>query len=383
MHFGFTDEQSALQRRIREFVEKEIKPGAIERDESRIFPYEIISKLAAQGYCGLPVPKEYGGQGKGYQELAIVIEEISKVDVSVAVAISVNISLYGGTLLYADATPEQLEEYLHPVVKGEKIGCFALTEPSAGSDVSAAQTMAVEDGYDYVINGSKCFITNGSVADYYAVYAYTDKELGPSKSMACFIVPRETEGLVIGQRHNTSGIRSAQICELSFQDMRVPKKNRIAAPGKGFKLAMKTLGGGRIGVAAQALGIAEGAFDAAKKHMMERVQFGRPISKFQYPAFRMAELDVEIDNAWYLTYRAAWEKDHNIPGYNVSASKAKFYSSDVAMHTTTEAVQFMGGAGYMQENEVERMMRDAKITQIYEGTNEIQKLIISGSLFPR
>ncbi len=381
MDFSFTPEQEELRAKIAAFAQEECAPGARARDESREAPFDIIRKLGEQGFTGQSFPVEIGGAGKGYTEYAICMEELSKVDCGVSVAHTVNCSLYGGTIMNSDATPELKEKFMTPVIKGEKIGCFALTEPTAGSDVAGALTMAVADGDDYVINGSKCFITNGYIADFFAVYAYTDKDLGPAKSMACFLVERDTEGLVIGERHNTSGLRSAQVCELFFNDMRVPAANMIAAPGKGFRLAMKTLDGGRIGVAAQALGIAEGAFEIARKYMMERQQFGKQLFKFQHLAFKMAELQTEIENAKDLVYKAAWKKDTGDKTYGLSASRAKYFASDCASHVCTEAIQFMGGNGYMKEYDVERMWRDAKITQIYEGTNEIQKLIISGSIF--
>ena len=381
MDFSLTEKQLEIQKKVREFAQEVIAPGAIYRDETREFPEAIVKELSKQGYAGLAYPKEIGGEGLGYQEYVLAMEEIAKVDSAVSVAFTVNASVYGSTLTNSDATPEQLEKYFTPMLKGDVIGCFGLTEPSAGSDVAGALTMAVKDGDDWVINGSKCFITNGPVADYIALFAYTDKDLGPAKSMGCFIVPKETKGLVIGDRHDTSGIRSAQVSELFFNDLRIPDENVIAEPGKGFKLAMKVLDGSRIGVAAQGLGIAEGAFEIAKEYMKERRQFGKPLWKNQYPAFRMAELAVEIENAKHLVYRAAWEKDNNIDTYGISASKAKYYATTCAMNVTTEAIQMMGGYGYMKEYQVERMFRDAKITQIYEGTNEIQKLIVSKWLF--
>lgn len=288
-------------------------------------------------------------------------------------------SLYGGSLMNSQATPEQLKRFLEPVASGKALGSFALTEPTAGSDVAGALTVATQDGDDYVINGSKCFITNGPVSDYFAVYALTDKEVGP-KSMACFVVEKGTPGFTIGTRHDTMGIRSAMVCELYFTDCRVPVANMIAAPGKGFGLAMKTLDGGRIGVAAQGLGIAKGAYEIARKYLMERQQFGKPLFKQQYLAFKMADLAIEIEQAEYLVYKAAIEKGEGKP-YSISAAKAKYVATNAAMHVTTEAVQMLGGNGFMKEYHVERMMRDAKITQIYEGTNEIQKLIVSGTLF--
>ena len=381
MDFSLSKTQLEVQEKVREYAQKVVAPGAIARDDSKEFPEEIVQGMAKEGFVGIPIPKEFGGQGLGYQEYAIAMEELSKVDAGVSVARTVNTSLYGGTILTSDATPEQIEKFFGPVIRGEKIGCFGLTEPSAGSDVAGALTMAVKDGDDWVINGSKCFITNGPVADYIALFAYTDKDLGPAKSMACFIVPTDTEGLVFGDRHNTSGIHCGQVGEFYFNDMRIPNENMICESGEGFKLAMKVLDSGRIGVAAQALGIAEGAFEIAKEYMKERVQFGKPIWKNQYLGFKMAELEIDIDNARHLVYRAAWERDNNISTYGISAAKAKLYASDCAMRVTTDAIQVMGGSGYMKEYQVERMFRDAKITQIYEGTNEIQRLVLSNALF--
>lgn len=381
MNFDLNESQSQIQSLVHHFAEQEVSKGILERDESRAFPAEIFAQIGKMGLIGLPYPQKYDGQGKGYLEYAIAMEEISKVDAGVSVAFTVCTSLYGGSLFNSSATDAQLRRFLAPVLRGEKIGCFGLTEPTAGSDVAGALTMAVKDGDDYILSGSKCFITNGPVADFFAVYAYTDKEAGPARSMACFVVEKGTPGFSIGKRHNTMGLRCAHVCELYFHDCRVPAANMIAAPGQGFTLAMKTLDGGRIGVAAQGLGIAEGAFEIARKYMMERRQFGRPLYKNQYLAFQMADLSVEIENAKHLVYKAAVEKDEHKPSYGLSASKAKYFATDCAMHVTTQAVQLLGGNGYMKEYLVERMMRDAKITQIYEGTNEIQRLIVSGALF--
>ena len=343
------------------------------------FPHDLYAKMGEMGLIGLPYPKEYGGQGEDYLSYILAVEEVSKVDGAMGISYSVSTSLYGGSLTNSQATEEQLRRFLTPVASGKSLGSFALTEPTAGSDVAGARTLAVRDGDDYVINGSKCFITNGPLSDYFAVYALTDKEAGP-KSMACFVVEKGTPGFVIGTRHNTMGLRSAMVCELYFTDCRVPVANMIAAPGKGFGLAMKTLDGGRIGVGAQGLGIAEGAWEIARKYLVERQQFGKPLCKQQTIAFKMAELAIEIEQAKYMVYKAALEKGEGQP-YSISAAKAKYCGTNAAMHVTTEAVQLLGGNGYMKEFHVERMMRDAKITQIYEGTNEIQKMIVSGTLF--
>ena len=379
MNFTLNENQLAIQSTVKAFAEKELAKDILVRDAAAEFPHDLYAKMGEMGLIGLPYPKEYGGQGEDYLSYILAVEEVSKVDGAMGISYSVSTSLYSGSLTNSQATEEQLRRFLTPVASGKSLGSFALTEPTAGSDVAGARTLAVRDGDDYVINGSKCFITNGPLSDYFAVYALTDKEAGP-KSMACFVVEKGTPGFVIGTRHNTMGLRSAMVCELYFTDCRVPVANMIAAPGKGFGLAMKTLDGGRIGVGAQGLGIAEGAWEIARKYLMERQQFGKPLCKQQTIAFKMAELAIEIEQAKYMVYKAALEKGEGQP-YSISAAKAKYCGTNAAMHVTTEAVQLLGGNGYMKEFHVERMMRDAKITQIYEGTNEIQKMIVSGTLF--
>ena len=379
MNFTLNENQLAIQSTVKAFAEKELAKDILVRDAAAEFPHDLYAKMGEMGLIGLPYPKEYGGQGEDYLSYILAVEEVSKVDGAMGISYSVSTSLYGGSLTNSQATEEQLRRFLTPVASGTSLGSFALTEPTAGSDVAGARTLAVRDGDDYVINGSKCFITNGPLSDYFAVYALTDKEAGP-KSMACFVVEKGTPGFVIGTRHNTMGLRSAMVCELYFTDCRVPVANMIAAPGKGFGLAMKTLDGGRIGVGAQGLGIAEGAWEIARKYLVERQQFGKPLCKQQTIAFKMAELAIEIEQAKYMVYKAALEKGEGQP-YSISAAKAKYCGTNAAMHVTTEAVQLLGGNGYMKEFHVERMMRDAKITQIYEGTNEIQKMIVSGTLF--
>ena len=379
MNFTLNENQLAIQSTVKAFAEKELAKDILVRDAAAEFPHDLYAKMGEMGLIGLPYPKEYGGQGEDYLSYILAVEEVSKVDGAMGISYSVSTSLYGGSLTNSQATEEQLRRFLTPVASGKSLGSFALTEPTAGSDVAGARTLAVRDGDDYVINGSKCFITNGPLSDYFAVYALTDKEAGP-KSMACFVVEKGNPGFVIGTRHNTMGLRSAMVCELYFTDCRVPVANMIAAPGKGFGLAMKTLDGGRIGVGAQGLGIAEGAWEIARKYLVERQQFGKPLCKQQTIAFKMAELAIEIEQAKYMVYKAALEKGEGQP-YSISAAKAKYCGTNAAMHVTTEAVQLLGGNGYMKEFHVERMMRDAKITQIYEGTNEIQKMIVSGTLF--
>ena len=379
MNFTLNENQLAIQSTVKAFAEKELAKDILVRDAAAEFPHDLYAKMGEMGLIGLPYPKEYGGQGEDYLSYILAVEEVSKVDGAMGISYSVSTSLYGGSLTNSQATEEQLRRFLTPVASGKSLGSFALTEPTAGSDVAGARTLAVRDGDDYVINGSKCFITNGPLSDYFAVYALTDKEAGP-KSMACFVVEKGTPGFVIGTRHNTMGLRSAMVCELYFTDCRVPVANMIAAPGKGFGLAMKTLDGGRIGVGAQGLGIAEGAYEIARQYLMQRQQFGKPLNKQQYLAFKMAELATDIEKAKLLLYKAALCKEEGQP-YSIPAAMAKMTCTDTAMKVATEAVQMLGGNGYMKDYHVERMMRDAKITQIYEGTNEIQKLVISGSLF--
>ncbi len=380
MNFTLTAEQQQIQKLAREFAEKDLLPGVIERDETSTFPMEAYHKMAREmGFVGLPYPKEYGGQDGSYVSYILAVEEISKVDASMGISYSVSTSLYGGSIMGSSATDEQKKRFLEPVASGKSLGSFGLTEHSAGSDAAGQLTRATKDGDDWIINGSKCFITNGPVADYFAVYCLTDPELG-TKGMACFVLEKGMPGFSIGHIENKMGIRSAQVSELIFQNVRVSADRMIAKPGEGFKLAMKTLDGGRIGVAAQGLGIAEGAYEIARKYMMERQQFGKPIAKQQYLAFKMAELATDIEMAKLLLYKAAVCKEEGQP-YSVPAAMAKMVCTDVAMKVTTDAVQLLGGNGYMKDYHVERMMRDAKITQIYEGTNEIQKLVISGTLF--
>ena len=378
MNFYLTDEQEMFKKQVKDFAEKELLPGVLERDEKSEFPVEIYKKMGKLGLVGLPYPTEIGGQGKSYLEYAIAVEEISKVDASVGIAYSVSTSLYGGSIDNG-ATLEQKKSFMPEVLSGETFGAFGLTEANAGSDAGGCVTVAKKEGDFYILNGMKVFNTNGPLAGYYAIYALTDPA-AKAKGLSCFCVPRNTPGLTIGRIENKMGIRSAQVSEIILEDCKIPAANLIGKEGDGFKLAMKALDGGRIGVAAQGLGIAEGAFEQAKKYMMTREQFGKPIFKNQYLAFRMAELDLQIEQAKYMVYKAAIDKSEGRP-YGDSAAKAKLAATDAAMHVTTECVQFMGGNGYMKDYHVERMMRDAKITQIYEGTNEIQKLIISGGIF--
>lgn len=379
MNFELNEQQLSLQKMVRDFVEKEVAPGVLERDATATYDRGLYEKMSEMGLIGLPYAKEFGGQGLGYLEYAIAVEEVSKMDASLSVSYSVSTSLYGGSLYFSEATEEQRKRFMPPVLRDGHFGSFGLTEPGAGSDVSGLKTFAEKDGDEYILNGSKCFITNGPLSDYYAVYALTDREMGP-KSMATFVVERSTPGFSVGARHDTMGIRSAMVSELYFDNCRIPAANLITPPGKGFPAALKTLDGGRIGIAAQALGIAEGAFEIARKYMMEREQFGKPLYKNQYLSFTMVDLATKIEMAKYLVYKAAIDKDNHQP-FSLSAAKAKLVAAETAMEVTTQAVQMMGGNGFMKGYHVERMMRDAKITQIYEGTSEIQKLVISKDLF--
>ncbi|MEA5084412.1 MAG: acyl-CoA dehydrogenase family protein [Lachnospiraceae bacterium] len=378
MNFELSEKQQMLERKVREFAEGEVLPGVLQRDEAGEYSMELYKKMNDMGLIGLPYEEKYGGQGGDYIDYAIAVKEISRVDASMGISYSVATSLYGGSVMNA-ASEEQKVEYLQPVLSGGKLGAFGLTEPNAGSDASGAVTVAIKKGDNYIINGAKCFTTNGPLADYVAVYALTQPEL-KSKGYSVFLVKKGTPGFSIGKLENKMGIRSAQVSETIFTDCEVPAECLMGKEGDGFKVAMKTLDGGRIGVAAQGLGIAEGAFEIARKYMMQREQFGKPIYKNQYLSFKMAELECAIDQARFMLYKAAWDKSNGKP-YSVSAAKAKLICTDAAMKVTTEAVQMLGGNGYMKEYHAERMMRDAKITQIYEGTNEIQKLIISGAIF--
>lgn len=379
MDFKLTEEQAKIQAEVKKFAEERLQPTILERDEKGEFPMELFKELGKTGVYGLPYPKEEGGLGGSYLSYILSVQEVSKVDAAFGIAFSVDTSLYGGSIHNSSAPTEIKKKYLEPITYGEKIGSFGLTEHTAGSDVAGATTFAKQDGDSWVINGAKCFNTNGPVADLTVVYALTDTATSPAKNMAAFVVEKGTPGFTVGKVENKMGIRQAQVSEMNIENVRVPAENMIAKPGEGFGLAMKTLDGGRIGVAAQGLGIAKGAFAAAVAYMKERQQFGKPICKNQYLAFKMAELQTKIKAAELLLYNAAVA--HDSGKYTIDAAMAKLYCTDVAMEVTTQAVTMMGGNGYMKEYHVERMMRDAKITQIYEGTNEIQKLIISGPIF--
>ena len=379
MDFKLTEQQQLIQNMTRNFAEEELKPIVVDYDERGEFPLDAYKKMGEMGLIGLPYPKEYGGSGGDYLSYALAVEEISKISGAMGISYSVVTSLCSGAI-YSFATEEQKKKYLPDLLTGKKLGSFGLTEPNAGSDASGIRTVAVKEGDHYILNGSKCFTTNGPLSDTFMVVAITDKEKGP-KGISAFIVEKSFPGFKVGKIENKCGIRSAQVSEIFFENCIVPAENLIGGKeGIGLKVAFSTLDGGRIGVAAQGLGIAEGAFNIAKQHLKERIQFGKPLYKNQYLAFKMAEFDLEIEQAKYILYKAAIDKQEGRP-FSVSAAKAKLACTNAAMHVTTEAVQMLGGYGYMREYQVERMFRDAKITQIYEGTNEIQKLIISGDLF--
>lgn len=374
MIFELTEEQKAVQMAARDFAQNVLKPGVIERDEEQRFPKEEMKQLAELGFLGMMVDPKYGGSGMDTLSYALAIEEISKVDASASVCLSVNNSLvcWG---LEKFGTEEQKQKYLVPLAKGEKIGAFCLSEPEAGSDATSQHTTAIDKGDYYLLNGTKNWITNGSTASIYLVIAQTDVEKG-HRGINAFIVEKDMEGFIVGKKEDKLGIRGSDTHTLLFNDVKVPKENRIGEDGFGFKFAMKTLSGGRIGIAAQALGIAAGAFELATAYSKERKAFGKPICEHQAIAFKLADMATEIQAARFLVYHAATEKDEG-KNFDQSGAMAKLYASKVAMEQTVEAVQIHGGYGFVKEYHVERLMRDAKITQIYEGTSEVQKIVIS------
>ncbi len=374
MYFDLSEEHLMIRQAARDFAQTELKPGVIERDEHQKFPTEQVKKLGELGFLGMMVDPKYGGSGMDSISYVLVMEELSKIDASASVVVSVNNSLvcYG---LEHYATEEQKQKYLVPLAKGEKIGAFCLSEPEAGSDATSQHTTAVDMGDYYLLNGTKNWITNGSSASTYLVIAQTHPEK-KSKGINALIVERGMEGFTIGPKENKLGIRGSDTHSLMFTDVKVPKENRIGDDGFGFTFAMKTLEGGRIGIASQALGIASGAYELALNYSKERKTFGRPIAEHQSIQFKLADMATEIEAARLLCLKAAWLKDNGQP-YAQASSMAKLFASEVAMKTTVEAVQIHGGYGFVKEYHVERLMRDAKITQIYEGTSEIQKIVIS------
>lgn len=374
MNFELTEEQIAVKEAARDFAQNVLKPGVIERDNLQQFPAEQIKQLAELGFMGMMVDPKYGGSGMDTLSYVLAMEEISKVDASTSVCMSVNNSLVcWGLEKYG--TEEQKMKYLVPLAKGEKIGAFCLSEPEAGSDATSQRTTAVDMGDYYLLNGTKNWITNGSSASTYLVIAQTNPELG-HRGINALIVERGMEGFVVGAKEDKMGIRGSDTHTLLFNDVKVPKANRIGEDGFGFKFAMKVLSGGRIGIAAQALGIAGGAFELATEYAKQRKAFGKEIYKHQAIAFKLADMATEIEAARLLVYKSALDKD-NGRNYDQSSAMAKLYASKVAMEQTVEAVQIHGGYGFVKEYHVERLMRDAKITQIYEGTSEVQKIVIS------
>jgi len=372
-----TEEQRMIRDAARDFAQQELKPGVIERDEKQEFPAEQIRKLGDLGFLGMMVHPKYNGAGLDAVSYVLVMEELSKIDASASVVVSVNNSLvcYG---LEAYGTEAQKEKYLKPLAAGTHIGAFCLSEPEAGSDATSQRTTAEDKGDHYLLNGTKNWITNGSTASTYLVMAQTDHAKG-HRGINALIVEKGMEGFTVGPKENKLGIRGSDTHSLLFDDVKVPKENRIGEEGFGFKFAMKTLEGGRIGIAAQALGIASGAYELARDYAKERRAFGKPIADHQAIQFKLAEMATQIEAARLLCLKAAWLKDHGQP-YGQAAAMAKLYASEVAMKTTVEAVQIHGGYGYVKEYHVERLMRDAKITQIYEGTSEIQRMVIAREL---
>ncbi len=374
MDFNLSEEHLMIRDAARDFAQTELLPGVIERDDKQSFPDELVQKMAELGFMGIMVDPAYGGSGMDTISYVLIMEELSKVDASASVIVSVNNSLvcYG---LGAFGTEEQKQKYLTKLAVGEYIGAFCLSEPEAGSDATSQKTTAIDKGDHYLINGTKNWITNGGRADIYLVIAQTDRDKG-HHGINAFILEKGTPGFDIGPKEDKLGIRGSDTHTLQFNDVKVPKENRIGPDGFGFKFAMKTLSGGRIGIAAQALGIASGAYEIAKDYSKERKAFGTEISNHQAIAFKLADMATQIEAARHLVMKAAWDKDQG-NSYVLSSAMAKLYASQVAMTQSVEAVQVLGGNGFVKEYHVERLMRDAKITQIYEGTSEIQKIVIS------
>jgi butyryl-CoA dehydrogenase len=378
MDFNLTKTEKLFLQMIHEFAEKEVKPLAAEIDEQERFPIETVKKMAEIGLMGIPVPKEYGGAGGTNLVYSMAVEELSRVCATTGVLVSAHTSLCVAPI-YENGTEEQKQKYLPKLCSGEWIGAFGLTEPNAGTDASAQQTTAVEDGDEYVLNGNKIFITNAGYAHVFIIFAMTDKSQG-TRGISAFIVEAGTEGFTVGREEHKLGIRGSSTCELIFDNCRIPKSNLLGRLNRGFGLAMRTLDGGRIGIAAQALGIAQGAMDETVKYTKERKQFGTAISDFQNTRFQMADLHTKVEASRLLVRSAAFKKDTGVP-YSVDAAMAKLFASETAMEVANKAIQFHGGYGYTREYPVERMLRDAKITEIYEGTSEVQRMVISANLF--
>lgn len=377
MNFQLTDEQDMIRKMVRDFAKNEVEPTAAERDEEERFDRGIFDQMGELGLTGIPWPEEYGGIGADYLSYVIAVEELSRVCGSTGVMLSAHISLAGWPI-YKFGTEEQKQKYLRPMAEGKKLGAYGLTEPSAGSDAAGMKSTAKRDGDDYILNGSKIFITNGGEADTYVVFALTDAD---KKHKGCtgFILEKGMEGFTMGKKEKKLGIRSSPTLEIIFDNVRVPAANRLGEEGEGFKIAMMTLDGGRNGIAAQAVGIAQGALDAAVGYAKERKQFGKPIGAQQGIGFKIAEMATKVEASRLLTHQAAWKESANLP-YGKESAMSKLFAGDSAMEVTIEAVQVFGGYGYTKDYPVERYMRDAKITQIYEGTNEVQRLVIAKML---
>ncbi|RKD76063.1 butyryl-CoA dehydrogenase [Sinobaca qinghaiensis] len=377
MDFGLTEEQQMIRKMVRDFAKKEVAPTAEERDEEERFDRSIFNKMAELGLTGIPWPEEYGGIGGDYVSYVIAVEELSRVCASTGVTLSAHLSLAGWPV-YTYGTEEQKQKYLTAMAAGDMMGAYGLTEPGSGSDAAAMKTTARKENGEYVLNGSKIFITNGGEADVYIVFAVTDPAL-KHKGVSAFIVEKNFPGFSVGKKEKKLGIRSSPTTEIIFEDCRVPEENLLGSEGQGFAIAMKTLDGGRNGIAAQAVGIAQGALDAAVDYAKERKQFGKPIASMQGISFKLADMAVKVEASRLLTYQAAWNESEGI-SYGKESAMSKLFAGDSAMDVTIEAVQVFGGYGYTKDYPVERYMRDAKITQIYEGTNEVQRLVIGKML---
>lgn len=379
MKFELTEEQSLIRDTVRDFAESEIGPSAAERDEDERFDRELMfDSLAELGLTGIVFPEEYGGAGADYISYAIAVEELSRVCASTGVTLSAHLSLCANPI-YLFGTEEQKQQFLVPLATGEKMGAFGLTEPSAGSDAGSTKTTAVKDGDSWILNGSKIFITNGGEAEIYVALARTDKDAKKHHGISAFIIDKDSKGFSFGKKEKKLGIRSSPTMEIIFENCRIPAGNLLGEEGEGFKVAMKTLDGGRIGIASQAIGIAQGALDQAVDYAKERKQFDKPIAAFQGISFQLADMATQIEAARLLVYNAAYRASAGL-SYSQASAMAKLMASETAMKVTTQAVQVLGGYGYTREFPVERMMRDAKITEIYEGTSEIQRLVIGASL---
>ncbi|MFD0767672.1 acyl-CoA dehydrogenase AcdA [Bacillus sp. CGMCC 1.60114] len=377
MHFKLSEEHEMIRKMVRDFAKNEVAPTAAERDEEERFDRALFDQMAELGLTGIPWPEEYGGIGSDYLAYVIAVEELSRVCASTGVTLSAHTSLAGWPI-FKFGTEEQKQKYLRPMAEGKKIGAYGLTEPGSGSDAGGMKTTAKRDGDHYILNGSKIFITNGGIADIYVVFALTDPE-SKQRGTSAFIVESNTPGFSVGKKESKLGIRSSPTTEIIFEDCRIPAENLLGEEGQGFKIAMQTLDGGRNGIAAQAVGIAQGALDSAADYAKERHQFGKPIAAQQGIGFKLADMATGVEAARLLTYQAAWLESEGLP-YGKESAMSKLFAGDTAMKVTTEAVQVFGGYGYTKDYPVERFMRDAKITQIYEGTQEIQRLVISRML---